>query len=68
MEANTAKSGGVSERFEDRAIELPAQVDFASEAITEAKPHHVIANVSGVDEANQGLHLNYSNGAIGFSG
>jgi len=68
MQADTAESGEVSERFEDRAIKLPAQVDFTGEAITEPKPHHVVANMSGVDDANQSLHLAYSSGAIGFSG
>lgn len=68
MQVNTAKSGRVSERFEDRAVKLPAQVDFTSKSITEAEPHHVVANMSGVDEANQSLHRDHSSGAIGFSG
>lgn len=50
------------------SYKLPPQVDFTSEAITEAEPHRVVANMSGVDEANQSLHRDYSSGAIGFSG
>jgi hypothetical protein len=68
MQAHGAKRGEVPERFEDGALELAAQVDFAGEAITESQPDYVVANVSCVDEANQGLHLDCSSGAIGFRG
>jgi len=68
MQANTAKRGDVTERLEDGAIKLPAQVDFTSETIAEAEPDHIVSDVSGVNEADQSLHLDYSSGAIGFRG
>ena len=67
MQANTAKGGEIAERLEDGAVQLAAQVDFASEAITETQPDHVVSDVSGVDEADESFHPDYSNGAICFS-
>ena len=68
MQANSSKGGEVAERLEDGASKLPAQVDLTGEAVTESEPNHVVSNVSCLGEANQSLHLDYSSGAIGFSG
>jgi len=71
MQANALEHGDLAEWFEDRPIELFAQVDFAGKAIAEPKPDHVVSNVSRLDEPDHHSppdHSSGSSGSIRFSG
>src|SRR5262245_40396356 len=56
--------GRVSQRLEDRTIELASQVNLALDPVTEAEPYDEVSHVPRFDQPRH----RYSSGGMGVSG
>jgi hypothetical protein len=66
MNLETREVVGISQWLEDRPLEFVREIDFAFDAVVEAKPKDVVTHVTSGDDMRE--HRVHSNGSIRESG